>query len=562
MPATFEMPEHLSLDYIPRLVLADAYTIGSGGSFESDEAEQRSVYYLTFRRGPSDLSQSGERPEEFNWIDENEQRMVFFGLSRILYDLFKDPVTTQEIEEAKDFLVNRKTTITGHRLGFHCPYGMWQRVVDEYNGYVPVKIEALPEGCVTYPGEPVIRVTAEDGFGPLAAWFESKLMHVWATTSRATLIALWRNYVLDEIIADQPDIDPGLAVALAEISCHDFGDRSAASAQESALLGEAHLIGMDGTDTFVGAFAAWRRNRETGNRGASVDALAHRIVQGFVDEGDAYRKIFDQAGPGELVSMVADCYDYKTAVRNHLVPLAIESRDQDRGVYVVARPDSGNALEQVIWTIDQMEENGLFTETPNGKVATTLRIIEGDGMRYSDMIRIKQAIRDRGWIPHGVIVFGVGGWLRNSITRDMFSTKYALCSVGNDDRPVLKVSNTPGKGTVQNALLTRHVGDEMRFDSDGRFITLHSLYDGESWGDDARVVYYDGTLVAGGQSPFPQSSPVWDTFDDIQQRAISDLSVMPLSGGGMDETFREQRDAIRAYYLEAAGIGVELIDGN
>ena len=133
----------------PRLLLGDAYTIGSN-KFESPEAKEKSVYYVTFRRELNKIN-----PVIFS---EGDNRIVFIGLQRILEELFYEPITHDEIDETKRFLTHAKVTTTGFRE-YEFPEEIWRRVVDEFNGRPPIQIRAVKEGSVLYPNEPALEIT-------------------------------------------------------------------------------------------------------------------------------------------------------------------------------------------------------------------------------------------------------------------------------------------------------------------------------------------------------------------------------------------------------------------
>src|SRR5690606_16699817 len=108
-------------------------------------------------------------------FNDNDNRIVFVGLQRILEELFYDPITHDEIDETKRFLKNAKITTSGYKE-YEFPEEIWRRVVDEFNGRPPIKIRAVKEGCIIYPNEPAIEITSDiDGIGVLGAWFESKI---------------------------------------------------------------------------------------------------------------------------------------------------------------------------------------------------------------------------------------------------------------------------------------------------------------------------------------------------------------------------------------------------
>jgi hypothetical protein len=183
---------------VPRLLLADAYTIG-GNVFQSERAKEKSTYYVTYRR---ELHKINE-----DLYTEGDNRIVFYGLGRILERLFYDPVTHQEIDEALAFLANAKVTSNG-LTRYDCPEELWRLVVDKYNGRPPINIMGMPEGSVVYPNEPVMQVIStalkDEKMGELAAWFESKLLQVWATSERATQDRHWLNYLVEMV----KEIDP------------------------------------------------------------------------------------------------------------------------------------------------------------------------------------------------------------------------------------------------------------------------------------------------------------------------------------------------------------------
>jgi hypothetical protein len=167
---------------VPRPLLVDAYTCCSE-KFENQDALDFSTYQLAFRRKLIDIDSS--------LYSEEDNRIVFYGLQAILDELLREPITNKEIDESIAFLEKRKATTAG-LANFDFNEEMWRRVVDEFAGRPPIQIEALPEGSVCYPGEPVLRVTSKvKGFGQLCAYFEAVLLHVWATSERVTAARHW-----------------------------------------------------------------------------------------------------------------------------------------------------------------------------------------------------------------------------------------------------------------------------------------------------------------------------------------------------------------------------------
>lgn len=519
----------------PRLLLADAYTVGSN-DFESQDARDKSIYYITFRRQLNSINPT--------LYAEGDNRIVFAGLQRILEKLFYEPITHQEIDDAKEFLSTFKATLNGPQ-NYSFPEEIWRRIVDEYNGRPPIKIKAMPEGSVVYPNEPVVQVESKvKGMGILGAWFESKLLQTWAVSERITQNEHWMVKMKKMVLRVNPKLDDETVTFLASLMLTDFGDRAGITLEESEELGMAHLYTFPGTDNCSGAYQAWMNASKT-PIGSSVNALAHRNVQGFDFEGDCYEAIYNFCKNGEFISMVSDCYDYDFAVENFLLPLALKSVAEDNNKIVVARPDSGNALKQVIWTIELAIKNGLYTEEViNGKTwyfGTTLRFIEGDGMTHEMMDEIIEALLEKGYAPYGWGLFGQGGGLRNNLKRDNLSAKYALTSKGMDDEGVVKFSETLGKTTLPGPFKVLRTKEALA----NKMTIVHE----SEPGDDAMVTFFDGTNI---HKPFGEGQD--DDFLIIRDRKNQQFYSMPLNLNrgeqfypASDEVLKERITLLKKY---------------
>ena len=494
----------------PRLLMADAYTVGSD-KFQSAKAKEKSEYYVTFRRQLHTVN-----PILYN---EGDDRIIFGGLQRLLEKLFYEPITHQEIDDAKEFLATFKATTKGYAK-YDFPEQMWRTIVDEYNGRPPILIRAMPEGSVVYPNEPVVQIASQvDGMGELAAWFESTILKVWAVSERITQNEHWLEKLKRLINDIEPELDNDTVHFYASLMLTDFGDRAGITNEESEELGLAHLYTFGGTDTCSGAYQAWyNANKET--IGSSVNALAHRNVQAYEFEGDCYEAIYDSCGDNEIISMVADCYDFYPAVQDLLLPLALRSVAEGNGKVVVGRPDSGNALEQVLWLCRLAKRHGLYTTKVIDGVewyfGTTLKFIEGDGMKYDTMWEIIQKLEQEGFAPHGWGLFGVGGGLRNGLKRDNLSAKYALCAIGNEHIGVTKFSETLGKTTLPGPFkVLRNIE---------ALVNKETIVFYNEDGDDTMVTYFDGLNI---YKPFGEGQD--DNFLDIRSRIRDQWDSMPLN---------------------------------
>lgn len=499
----------------PRILQGDAYTIGSN-KFESPEAKQKSVYYITFRKRLHTINPA--------IYAKGDNRILFIGLQRILERLFYEPITHAEIDEAKRFLAHAKITMEGFKE-YEFPEEIWREVVDKYNGRPPMQIKALREGSVAYPNEPVVQITAPvHMLGVLGAWFESKLLQVWAPTERVTQDEHFFLRIKERIRKIDPDMPEEQANFFASIQVTDFGDRAGMNEMESEELGMVHLYTFGGTDTFSGAYQAWKSAGEIPGIFSSVNALAHRNVQSYPKENDCYEAIYNSCKNNEIVSMVDDCYDAKNAVHNMLLPLALRSLKEGNGKVVVARPDSSKegytTLDQIIEICDLSVKNGLFTEittkTGTWKCGTLFHFLDGDGKSCEEILEEIDALIERGYAFYTWGLFGQGGGLRNGLKRDNLSAKYALASVGINDRPVVKFSESFGKGTLPGPFKVLRSKEAIESKK-----TI--LFESEE-GEDNLVEYFNGLNI---YKPFGIGQD--DDFIAIKNRIREQMSTMPLT---------------------------------
>lgn len=411
-----------------RILFADAYTLSS---FElvSPAMRERAAYHLVFRRfvAPPGLEGFGEG------------KLVFHGLTDILRKVFSRPLEEREIDDARALLA------TFHAGGTRYPFDepMWRRIREL--GHFPLKIHARRDGAIVNEGEPVLQIVSEPGFGELAAHFEARLVQVWAPSMRATVMRRWLDVNEDLVRRTMDATDPGAVRFMAQMQISDFGDRAGSCAEESEVLGKAHLTSHSGTDTVAAAWSAWLASRGEFN-GGSIRALAHRVVQGWDDEDEAFRTLVEVAGDGGFSSHVTDCYAFERCVTEHLVPLALEAAK--KGSLVVARPDSGDGEACVRFILESAKRAGLSRKNGRGLTEmTSLRYIYADGVDFATVRRLNERLVKSGYAVPGCGIYGIGGYLRDCLSRDGMGATMKLCAVGGGMKPVAKLS-PGGKGSI------------------------------------------------------------------------------------------------------------------
>lgn len=520
---TMSVDEFVAKVRIPTPVNGDAYTV-AGEVLAAQDPASKSVYGLAMRRSPKDAS-------EFEGVAQDD-RMVLYGVTDFIKEHLTEPITCEDINRGEAFMA------TAHAFGgaLNFDRGVWERVVEEYDGYLPIKIESLPEGSTFYPNEIPVQVTSlDDGFGELAAIIEANLVGKVATASaRATADRHLLERFLEYAREDMPDAGPEAQLFAAQLMAHDFGMRASSTNEESVLFGKAHLLSFPGTDTFSAAYTAFVENG--GERvGSSILAAAHRTIQGAPSEQEAFDNIRKAAGEGGIGSYVADCYDFHVAVREKLAPMALDASKTDGGV-IVARPDSGDFVENVLYVARVAEENGLYTTQANGRKAmTNLKFIQGDSMSWPKMKEVMDALKDNGYSPVNCGIFGHGGNARNQATRDALSVAYKLMAKGQALAPEVKLADTRIKMSVPGPVhVLRDIGP-----NEPSVVMDYEQHAGRN----ALETMYDGGLD--GLARFDHAATL-ERFGVKQQRTIADFAASPLERTVLSPEIERIQDATLA----------------
>lgn len=338
---------------------------------------------------------------------------VFFGLQPILRSLAGNRVSQFDITEA--------AVLASSHFGQRglLNYAGWQHIVDKYDGRLPVRIKAVPEGTVVPVGNVLMTVENTD---PECFWLtnalESLLLHVWYPTTVATRSRAVKVMLAERLRAAGSSLD-GLDFML-----HDFGYRGASTHDTAAIGGAGHLVNFKGTDTLPAMLLA------SNEYGADLDSLAfsvpateHSVMTALGRDGEAevVDRLLDQH-PAGILSVVADSYDIYRFVRGVADTLKPRILERD-GVFVV-RPDSvtldhPTPGELVVWILETLWDGYGGTETRNGYrvLDPHVRVLWGDGIEEEGILKIINQAMLAGFSPEN-LVFGMGGGLLQKLNRD------------------------------------------------------------------------------------------------------------------------------------------------
>lgn len=365
--------------------------------------------YRQYPPGTEFISSYGES-RGGEWTDS-----VFFGIKYAIEKHLTMPVTMTDVEEAKDIL-------DPHIGEGIFNYKGWVKLIDKYNGRLPIRIQALPEGIVVPNGTPLFQVINEDPeFYWLTSYIEGLLLQsVWYGTTVASLSRSARSIILDALERT------GTPAAI-DYKLHDFGYRGVSSTESAALGGLAHLINFKGTDTLPALWLGRQLYQDDHILGHSIPASEHSTITawGRSREAEAYANMITAFPESPMIACVSDSYDIFNACE-HLWGDQLKDQLINSGKTLVIRPDSGDpikVLEEIMMTLldkfGRRRNNKGFNVLPDN-----IRVIQGDGVNVKAIEQILERFHNNYWSADN-IAFGMGGaLLQKDINRD--TLKFAM----------------------------------------------------------------------------------------------------------------------------------------
>jgi len=328
--------------------------------------------------------------------------LIAMGM-RPMLETFTQPITQSEVDFAADFYKNHANVPYFNRA-------MWQTIVDQYDGYIPIEVDSVPEGTALLPGDPVFRIT---GPSELVAHFEPRFHRVFY---------------------------PSMVATTAHVIGREFPGRFIEVGYRGSVTEEAHLIAAR-------AMHAANGPHLTSNDAASavhsdvkdVGTMGHRYVQSLsirdsLTEIDAFRKAIDSC---KTVYLLIDLIDSYRGI-DIAIKLKEEYRNTDK--YIGIRLDSGAVDEQTIYTLREFAKRGFLDPARDVVVVEGIESVD-------DMRRIDALVRQHGFDPDKNVSYGGGHLLvTKGTSRSDASTGFKLTKFG--EYPTMKFSDSPGKESV------------------------------------------------------------------------------------------------------------------
>lgn len=422
---------------------------------------------------------------------------MFVGLQAFLRQYLTKPVTIDNIDDAE--FLSREQGVPFNRSG-------WVALLNDHKGFLPVEIEAVPEGTVVPTSNVLVQIVNTD---PKYFWitnfFEAALLRsVWYPTSVGTISWMCRRIIEEALrrTSDHPQ--------MARKFLHDFGFRGVSSLESGALGGMAHLVNFDNTDTAAGPLAA-KKYYNAVAPGFSVVNMEHSAISAWTrpQEGEMFRSIMNAyKGRVPVVGLLTDTYDVEHCVR-HILGGELKEEIKSFPGLIGARIDSGDPEQTPADTTEWlMESFGSETNSKGFKVLPPyIRVVQGDGLTLDTFRGLYIELERRGLAADNVFC-GMGGGLLQRVNRDTlnFGQKTnAVCVNGQ----WIDVRKTPTGSTMKHSkagrLALKH--------SDGKYETVRrdSISPGENL---LKPVFRNGKLlrmwsfaevIANSERPVPES---------------------------------------------------------
>lgn len=355
----------------------------------------------------------------------------FFGLQYIIKNYLTKRITKDMVNEAERLF--KIHGVPFEREG-------WDYIVDKLEGKIPIRIRAVEEGILVPNHNVLLTVESTSTKTPwIVSWFEALLLKVWYPITVATYSYKIKTMISHFLEKTSDNVEESLPYML-----HDFGYRGASSEESAAIGGGAHLTNFLGTDN-INALQFLSSYYYEDCAGFSIPAAEHSTITswGKDREKEAMENILDKFKTG-TVSIVCDSYNYFYTIEK-IICDKLKDKIMNREGIVAIRPDSGDALTNIMFALEKLEQTfGCTVNSKGYKVLNKTRIVQGDNVYEDSVWDILKFVTDMGYSAEN-IVLGCGGSLlqgnKNSdINRDThkFAMKCSCVKIEDDFVDVYK----------------------------------------------------------------------------------------------------------------------------
>jgi len=192
---------------------------------------------------------------------------TWFGLQYYIKKYLSGKVLTKDkIDQARILCEGHMPDGTFNNLG-------WYKMLEKYDGRLPLKIKALPEGTNKLKGNVLmVMENTDEEFPWLTGYIDTLLTKVWYPSTVATI----SNHVYNLMkyyanLTGTPELN--------KFSLHDFGYRGTSSEESAGIGGMSHLVNFVGSDNIKGLmFACNYYNADLEGTMSSIPATEHSVI--------------------------------------------------------------------------------------------------------------------------------------------------------------------------------------------------------------------------------------------------------------------------------------------
>lgn len=384
----------------------------------------------------------------------NEDKLVMFGLQgfiqEYLVDYFDDYFFAIPLEEVLE-QYNRILSITLGSQNYTS-----EKIKELHNiGYLPLEINALPEGTRTPMHVPMIEITnTHKDF----AWLVNSIETLLSTSTWHSMISANVGYRYRQIVNHYYNLTVEDSVPKNK-ALGDFSMRGQESLESATKSSAGWLLSFLNTATIPAIYYLENYydvklgKDEIGYGSPSTEhsvMCSNTAVDG--DEITMIKRLLTETYPNSNFSFVADSYDYWNVV-NNILPQCKKEIEEHNGVLMV-RGDSGDPVEIVTKTVFSLWKN--FGGTTNSKGYKVLnpkvKAIYGDSITSQRAESIYEILKNEGFSCENVSL-GVGSFSMQAseelgalkpFTRDTFgiAVKATYAEVNGKEIPIFKNPKT------------------------------------------------------------------------------------------------------------------------
>lgn len=443
--------------------------------------------------------------------------VVMFGMQYYLQEYLDMKITKEDVDQAEIETTER---------GDDFDRTMWDHIVQNLNGKLPLTIRAVPEGTVVPVGNPLVRVFSTDAIAfVVASYIETQLQRaIWFPTTIASTARSIKIFLADTM-------EKHAGHRFVDYHLHNFGDRGASCYEAAVLAGMSHAVVFSGSDCLSANRAIKDFYHTTKAYLSSVTASEHSATcsNSDADKRDDFNMALKMVrlweakvnkfiaggskGIPPIVSVVIDTYDAYRFTREfigtRLKSTIEEIAARCPGAKIVLRPDSGNPLTVPLEIISILMEK--FGSTVNAQgysvLPSFIGVIQGDGINEDSIRDIVHNLEEKKYSIEN-LVFGMGGKLVHPEKgRDTFSFAMKGAAQQMEDGTWVDLFKDPITDVGKRSLRGRQT--TYKCQSTGKiFAERVELQEVNHFIDDMMVdVYIDGEIMN------------LTTFDEVRARA-------------------------------------------